>query len=294
MQSTVDSPQVIDVTKSKPSLPPKPRLAPKPFSTQKNTIRSINAPQAVNVSSKDKAGNPVDKTPPKPLTKLSTKPPQQKSTTVNTKDPKKQIKAETKPVAVQKEVAKTNHKAETQVITNTKPNDVEKSEDKSPATTIQKPEESPDDDSLKTNETFQWGGTRKRLSMELTSKFNSGGVPRPIDRSRSPSVNKGKENANQPKPNMPESSAPESDEAKLVEESSAGGSIKRRISLLFDSASKPEVSVKRVQPELVNETAGVKERIKNWTQESRSVRLLFAVFSLFSVITNVITNVQSN
>ena len=58
------------------------------------------------------------------------------------------------------------------------------------------------------------------------------------------------------------------------EDRTGGRSIKGRITLLFDSSSRPEVATKREEPPDVtqsNDTGGaVKDRIKNWAVETNA------------------------
>ncbi|XP_042259802.1 trichohyalin-like, partial [Thunnus maccoyii] len=188
--------------------------------------------------------------------------------------PKKISKSE----PIQKEdVTQRNHNTSTDVVTNSEQKDEKKKEDETQMPVVQKLEESGGDDSSTTNPKNRWGNSRKRLSMELTSKFESGGLSLPPQPHITISTTTSKDDANQPVPPDPkqglttsEPPSRESDEGKLKEEYSGGGSIKRRISLLFDSSSRPEVVVKKEEPEIINGAGGVKERIKNWRVETGS------------------------
>ncbi|XP_067444033.1 trichohyalin-like [Thunnus thynnus] len=189
--------------------------------------------------------------------------------------PPKQI---SKSEPIQKEdVTQRNHNTSTDVVTNSEQKDEKKKEDETQMPVVQKLEESGGDDSSTTNTKNRWGNSRKRLSMELTSKFESGGLSLPPQPHITISTTTSKDDANQPVPPDPKQSlttseppSRESDEGKLKEEYSGGGSIKRRISLLFDSSSRPEVVVKKEEPEIINGVGGVKERIKNWRVETGS------------------------
>lgn len=185
-------------------------------------------------------------------------------------------KETSKPEPIQKEdVTQTNHNACTDVKTDEQKEE-KKKEDETQAPVIQKLEESGGDDSLTDKPKNRWGSSsRKRLSMELTSKFESGGLSLPPQPTITISTTPSNDDANQPVPSDPEQSLTtsepsnsESKEGGLKEEYSGGGSIKRRISLLFDSSSRPEVIAKRDEPEIINGAGGVKERIKNWTVET--------------------------
>ncbi|KAF7668600.1 hypothetical protein LDENG_00001920 [Lucifuga dentata] len=129
-----------------------------------------------------------------------------------------------------------------------------------------------------TNPTPRWGSTRKRLSMELTSKFEPGVLSLPPQPSTTSSIIRNKDDGTKPVSARLEDSSVttsgplngERDESALKEECSGGGSIKRRISLLFDSSSRPEVATKKEEPETIgqlNGTGGVKQRIKHWAVE---------------------------
>lgn len=296
----------------KPTLAPKPRLTPKPFSLQKNTtFRSINAPKTVTATSKttpQQAGKSKATSVPKPTlptpAQQSTTPDSKPSTvSVLTKDQPKPTK-ESKvsphgedtldssvgksdpapqttplketPKSIQRDdVIQTNHKAPTDIVTNSEQKDGKKKEDE--ISVVQKPEESGSEVSSSPNPTYRRASTRNRLSVELTSKFESGGLSLPPQPNISVSTTSTKEDANKPESSAPEQSLTtsepsnrESDEGGLKEDYDGGGSIKRRISLLFDSSSKPEVPTKREEPEMINGTGGVKARIKNWATETSS------------------------
>ncbi|XP_040889385.1 182 kDa tankyrase-1-binding protein [Toxotes jaculatrix] len=174
------------------------------------------------------------------------------------------------------DVIQTNHKASMDFVTNSEQKDGEKKENATQAFVVQKPEESGSDGSSTVNATCRWGGTRKNLPVELTSKFESGGPSLPPQPTRTESTGSTKD-LNKPASSEPEQiqtttepSNRESDEGGPKEDYSGGGSIKRRISLLFDSPLKPEVGTKKEEPEIVNSTGCVKERIKHWAVETSS------------------------
>lgn len=303
MESSIEVSQPGGISNPKPSLAPKPRLTPKPFSLQKNTtIRSIHAPKTTSKATTQQTGKPEAKGPPKPtVTAPAQKLPQPAATSdskpstlikVPTKDQPKTTKAsgedtpdsgvgksapasqtappkETpKATLIQKEdVIQANHKAPADIVTKPEQKEEKKKED-----VVQNLEESAE------NPARQWGGSRKRLSMELTSKFESAGLSVPPQPTVTTSKTSTKDHTNKPEPSDPEPSKPtpepsnrESDEAAQKEEYTGGGSIKRRISLLFDSSSRPDPITKREEPEVINGTEGVKgvkERIKNWATET--------------------------
>lgn len=132
------------------------------------------------------------------------------------------------------------------------------------------------------NPTACWGVTRKRLPTELTSKFQSSGLSLPLQPGTT-SATSTKDGGNKPLSSDPEcspmTSAPpniERDEGGLnegeMEDRTGGSSIKRRISLLLNSSSHPEVT-KREEPQIISQpisSGGVKERIKNWTADPTS------------------------
>nr|XP_046241226.1 histone-lysine N-methyltransferase, H3 lysine-79 specific-like [Scatophagus argus] len=313
MESSAEASQTAGISKPKPSLGPKPRLAPKPFSLQKNTtIRSIHAPKTVTATSKttttQQSGKseatglpkPTLPTPAEPPTVSNSKPSSvsvltrdQPETTneidasqhgEDTTDSKKSDPApQTAPpkempksVLIQNDdIVQTNHKASTHVVTDSEHKDGKKKEDDT--SVVQKLEESDNDVSSATDQTYRLSSTRKRLSVELTSKFESGGLPLPPQASNTISTTSTKDDANKPVSSDPEQSQTTSepsnrasDEGGENEDYSGGGSIKRRISLLFDSSSRTDVPAKREEPEIINVTGGVKARIKNWATETSS------------------------
>lgn len=152
--------------------------------------------------------------------------------------------------------------------------DENKKEEKSPAV-LRTPEEPGSDVSSSPNPTFKKGGARNRLSMELTSMFEGGSIPlppQPLGRSSATSSRneKNKVEPSHPEPSQatPEPSAQrDGDNGGLGEDGVTGGSIKRRISLLFDVSSRPEVVARREEPDVLNSSGGVKARIKNWSAE---------------------------
>ncbi|XP_042357656.1 182 kDa tankyrase-1-binding protein isoform X2 [Plectropomus leopardus] len=179
---------------------------------------------------------------------------------------------------VQKDdVIQANHRASTDIVT--KPQDKgEKKNDENHTPVIQNVEEPRSDVSSTHGQESRWGGSRKRLSMELTSKFESAGLSLPSQPTVNTSTTTTKNDANKPRPSDPEPSQTaaeppdrETDEGTVKEDYTGGSSIKRRISLLFDSSSRPEAMTKREEPEIINGTEGVKgvkERIKNWVTET--------------------------
>lgn len=174
------------------------------------------------------------------------------------------------------DVTQANHKASADVV-NSAETDGKKKEDEAQASVIQSLEEAASDVSSVDSLANRWGGSRKRLSMKLTSRFESPGLPLAPQPTATISTTGNTEDANKPEPSDPEPSLTtseppnrEGDEGAPKEEYSGGGSIKRRISLLFDSSSRPEAATTRDEPEVVNGTEGVKgvkERIKKWAAE---------------------------
>lgn len=348
MESSVEASQTGGITKPKPALATKPRLTPKPFSPQKNTtIRSIQAPKTVTVTSKTtaqqsgKSDAPVVPRPtfPAPVQKPTTSDSKPGSVSALTKDqPKitKESKASShgeeildpsagkpessveklessvgeaksagepessagEPVfcvetsdpaqqttspkkTAESELIKkendipTNHKASTGSVPNSEQKDGKKKEDETQTSVARKPEELVSDVSSTANPIHRRDSTRKRLSAELTSKFESGGLSLPPQPNITISKTSAKDDANKAEPSVPEQNQATpnstSDEGGLPEDYGGGGSIKRRISRLFDSSSRPEVTTKKEEPELINGTGGVKARIKNWATEINSV-----------------------
>lgn len=166
-------------------------------------------------------------------------------------------------------------------VVNTPQIDGKKTEDEAQTSAVQNIPDSGSNASSADNAENRWGGSRKRLSVKLTSKFESVGVSLPPQPTIPATSTKGDAN----KPEAPEPEAPEPepgrttpkpsdreiDEGAPKEEYSGGGSIKRRISRLFDSSSRPEPMTKRDEPEAVNNVGGVKgvkERMKIWAAET--------------------------
>ncbi|CAL8337931.1 unnamed protein product [Lota lota] len=125
------------------------------------------------------------------------------------------------------------------------------------------------------------GLTRNRLSMELTQKFESGGQPlpsQPPQTTRSKYIVKLPTSAVEPEKINPTVTQPSSEKDAEVlkveaeEDRTGGRSLKRRISLLFDSSSRPEVATKKEEPQVVTQSNGaggaVKDRIKNWAMDT--------------------------
>ncbi|CAB1455409.1 unnamed protein product [Pleuronectes platessa] len=307
-----------------PKLSPisKPRLAPKPFSLQKNTsIRSIHAPKTVTTTAVKSTTNQTGKSEAADVSKLTPiahaqKPPQQttasgsklRSVNENTKiipkttkeskasprdedtpdssvAPRKSYPAsqnvppKEKPTSepLQKDdVLQTNHNVSTDLVTNSEQKDEKKREEETQPSVVQKPEELESGASSSTNTVNRWGGPRRSLSTKLTSRFQSGGAPLPPQPKITISTSDSKDDSNKPASSDPElnqttePSSRESDEGGLKEDYSGGGSIKRRISLLFDSSQRPEVMTKKEEPDIPNCTGGVKQRIKHWVAEKNS------------------------
>ncbi|XP_030585947.1 182 kDa tankyrase-1-binding protein [Archocentrus centrarchus] len=312
MESSVEVPK----SNPKPGLAPKPALVPKPFSLQRNTaIRSIHAPKTSPPKTQKSEGTGVSKPtlttvaqkPSQPTATSNSKPgsqsvvtksqpkpteageagPQKEETlskdssvlksASQTSPPKETAKTE----PVQKnDVVQTNHSAPGEpelVAVNSEQKDGKKKEEETQASAVQMLEHSGSNGSPSTDETFHWGGARKRLSTKLTSKFESGGPilpPQPITAITTANTksdsNKAVSSAPEQKQAVPEPSNRESDESLLKEDYSGRNSIKRRISQLFDSRSRPEVMPKREEPEILDGIGGVKERIKNWAAETSS------------------------
>lgn len=311
MESSIEASQTVGISKPKPALGPKPRLAPKPFSLQKDTtIRSIHAPKMVTATSKtvtqqsgkseatavpgptspNPAWQPTSSEPnPSFISALTKDQPKTSEETkeslhgedtldssVGKSDPASQMapaKEKPKSIPLQKDdIIQTNHKASTDIVTKSEQKDEKKKKDETPTSFVQKLE----DVSSTANPTHSHGSTSNRLSMELTSKFESGGLSLPPQPSITISTITTTDDAKKPESSnreqnqtTSETSNGASDEG-LNEDYIGGGSIKRRITLLLDSSSRPEVKTRREEPEMINGTGGVKQRIKNWTMETSS------------------------
>ncbi|GLD69971.1 trichohyalin-like protein [Lates japonicus] len=255
---------------------PKATVTAKAQKPPQPTTTPASKPSSVSAHTKDK---------PKTTKESKTSPHQEatldSSVAPGESDPASQtapLKETPKSEPLQKDdVIQTNHTTPTDFVTDPEQKDGKKKEDEAPTSVVQKPEESGSNDSSVANPAYRWGSTRKSLSTELTSKFESGGVPQPPQPTISVSRSNTKEDSNKPVASDPERiqtatepSNRESDEGGLKEDYSGGGSIKRRISLLFDSSSRPEVMTKREEPEIINSVGGVKERIKHWAAETSS------------------------
>lgn len=293
MESSVEASQTTGVSNSKPALAPKPRLAPKPFSLQTNTtIRSIHAPKSATElphSGKAEAATvpkpALPAAPLKPSTSVSATTKESNQTYSPTKEttsqpgqdasnrksngvPQTTLAKESVPL--KKDDAKENNqKTPADIATKLEQRDEKKKDDTS-AHDTEKLEESGSDVA---NPAHRWGSTRKRLSMELTSRFESGGGPPPAPSNITKHTSSTKHDVikaesmkpeqNQTTPELPDR---EAEDGSPKEDYVGGGSIKRRISQLFES--RPEVAVKREEPEMINGSGGVKAKIKNWAMET--------------------------
>lgn len=293
MEGSVQPSQTAGESNPKPALGPKPRLAPKPFSLQRNTtIRSIHAPKSIADASKTATPQGVkseDATVPKPAVSAAPLKPTTsvRAPTKEQGEPTKASKAgqagrdasdgksdrvpqttqaEEKPKAAPLERdsgIENNPKTSADPATKLERKD-EKKKDGTSSAESQRFDESGSDVANLAN---RWGSTRKRLSMEITSRFESGGgpPPAPSNIAKHDIIRAEYTNPEQDQTTS-EVSEREGDESGLREDYVGGGSIKRRISLLFDS--RPEVTVKREEPEMINGTGGVKARIKTWAMET--------------------------
>lgn len=300
MEGSVQPSQTAGVSNPKPALGPKPRLAPKPFSLQTNTtIRSIHAPKSIVDASKTAAPQGVkseDATVPKPAAPA---PPLKPTTSVRapTKEQGEPTKAgqagrdasdgkadrvppttpaveKPKTAPLERDTAiENNQKTSADAATKLERED-ENKKDGISSTESQMFDESGSDVG---NPAHRWGSTRKRLSMEITSRFEQGGGPPPAPSNTGKQATSAKHDiiraeCTNPEQNQTTSELPEREgeeretEGGPKEDYVGGGSIKRRISLLFDS--RPEVTVKREEPEMINGTGGVKARIKNWAMDT--------------------------
>lgn len=297
MECSVEASQIAGMSKPKPALGPKPRLAPKPFSLQSNTaIRSIHAPKSVAATTKATAP-PAPSPAPRPNATVPKSrpvgaPTKDKTTTATAvktspqggdatdsvagkchSAPKVNQTAE-KPKSAElpkSEPVQANGKAFTDTSIKSEVKDEKKKEDKSP-TIPPKPQEPESEVSSSPNPTYKKGGGRNRLSMELTSMFEGSSVPLPPQpASRSSTTTSQKERIKvEPEPSqatLEPSTQRDGDKGALGEDGFTGGSIKRRISLLFDASSRPEVVPRKGEPDIVNFSGGVKARIKNWSAE---------------------------
>lgn len=289
MESSIKASQTAGVSKPKPALATKPRLAPKPFSLQTNaTIRSIHAPKSPTHRGKAEAGTvpkpaPVA-APQKPSTSESVTTKEQGKATKETtsqpgqdasdrkSDPVPQTTLAKESAPLEKDNRKENNqKTPADIATKLDQRD-EKKEDETSAHEMEKLEELGSDVA---DPVLRWGSTRKRLSMALTSRFESGGgpPPAPSNITKHPSsikhdVTKAESMSPEENQTTPELPDGEVEDGGATEDYVGGGSIKCRISQLFES--RPEVTIKREEPEMINGSGGVKARIKNWAMETAS------------------------
>lgn len=290
MESSVEASQTTGVSNPKPALAPKPRLAPKPFSLQTNTtIRSIHAPKSATAT--PRSGKAEAATVPKPALPAA---PLKPSTSVSatTKEQDKPTKETTSQPGQDAGDSKSDRVPQTTLAKESAPlkkDDSKENNQKTPADLAtkleqrdeKKKDETSADDVEKLEESgsdvpaHRWGSTRKRLSMELTSRFESGGGPPPALSNITKHTTSTKHDvitaeSMNPEQNQttPELTDREVEEGSPKEDYVGGGSIKRRISQLFES--RPEVTVKREEPEMINGSGGVKARIKNWAMETVS------------------------
>lgn len=183
-------------------------------------------------------------------------------------------KEEPKSESLQKNaVIQTNYETPTDAVASSEQKDGEEKEIDHAIYVSQKTEESSSDTSLTNNSLCLRGSMRKRLPKELTSKFESGGVPLPPQHLKAISKPIIKDDSDKPESSdtpqnqaTPEPPINESDTD--VDNFTGGNSIKKRISLLFDSVTKPELTTKREEPEITNRIGGVKEQIKSWVAET--------------------------
>ncbi|XP_027858566.1 titin homolog, partial [Xiphophorus couchianus] len=182
-------------------------------------------------------------------------------------------KEEPKSEPAQKDTIQTNHKPPTIAVASSEQKDGEEKQSDTPVSVSQNMEESSSNGSSTNDSFYQRGSVRKRLPKTLTSKFESGGIPLPRQSFRAIPKPITKDETNKPESSdtqhvhaTPEPAIKESDTDPV--DFTSGNSIKKRISLLFDSVSKTEVRTKRDEPEITNGIGGVKEQIKNWASET--------------------------
>lgn len=286
MESSPEASRTGGPSNRKPVLAPKPRLTPKPFSLQKSSaIRSISTPKKAAVPSKTTTqqtdGSEATSVPGPAGTPPAQKDPRQ-STASDSKPRPGRVLAKDLPKAtrgsphgedtldsgvappsetVQRDdVIQADRKASTGFV-NSAQRDGKKKEDETRPSVVQNLTEPGPDLSPADKPASRWGGSRKRLSAKLTSRFESAGLSPPPRPTATVSTTGGIDGADRPESSDPEPSRTEPP----VTEYHGGGSIRRRISLLLDSSSRPEPTSKRDEPDAVNgPVKGVKERIQTW------------------------------
>ncbi|XP_047203701.1 trichohyalin-like isoform X2 [Girardinichthys multiradiatus] len=240
--------------------------------------KKLPQPTSASAPKTQPAGVPPKSQP--EATKASEAPPENKSglgsemvapdPTTKTTPPIEELKSE----SVQKDsVIQTNHKTSSEAVASSEQKDGEEKQSETPVPVTQMTEESSSNSFSANSSVYKCGSTRKRLPKELTSKFESGGVPLPPQPSKATSKPITKDDSDKPEysdtqqsPATPEPPIRESDAPNEV--FTRGNSIKKRISRLFDSVSQPDVPTKREDPEILNGIGGVKEQIKNWAAET--------------------------
>lgn len=294
MEGSVQPSQTAGVSNPKPALGPKPRLAPKPFSLQTNTtIRSIHAPKSIVDASKTATPQGENATVPKAAVPA---PPLKPTTSVRapTKEQGEPTKATEAGQAGRDASDGKSDRVPQATLAVEKPkaaplerdNAIENNQKTSAdaATKLEREDENKKDGTSSTemfdesgsevgSPAHRWGSTRKRLSMEITSRFEQGGGPPPAPSNIGKQATGAKHDIIRAECTNPEQQQTtsmlaerEAEESGPKEDYVGGGSIKRRISQLFDS--RPEVTVKREEPEMINGTGGVKARIKNWAMDT--------------------------
>lgn len=284
MASSAEASQSTGVSNPKPAMAPKPRLAPKPFSLQTNTtIRSIHAPQTATAtphSGEPEAAAVSEPALPAAPLNLST------SAGGSTTEQGEPSKATASRPGQDASDRKSHPLPESTLAKESAPpekDDTKQRDQKTPAdaSTLEQRgdqgkegasahdmDKREDSGSDAASPVHRWGSTRKRLSTELTSRFECGGPPpapsnvtkhatgAKRDAIKAESVNP------EQKRTTPELPDREAGDGGPKEDYVGGGSIKRRISQLFES--RPEITGRREELELINGSGGIKARIKNW------------------------------
>ncbi|CDQ63266.1 unnamed protein product [Oncorhynchus mykiss] len=306
----------------KPELGPKPCLIPKPFSLQRNTtFRSILAPKTLTMTPQPSQTTPTTSSKPEPCQpiKSTTIPeltnalkvpsaitPQTESTHITEQNQTALSKSLTIPKS-EPPASTTSDPTGTSEVNQVSLSELDEHgpSDTGHSATGTEPVPSVTSTPLQTqsentvseptpavvrrhagkDQAAHLGGGRKRLSMELTSRFESAGLSLPSqppanqEREQEEKVTDSPRSPSEPECRLKHSTPlkEERDGEGVKEEGEKkGNSIQRRISLLLDSSSRLEAltnreEVPRPMKQAVS-SGGVKQRIKDWAADTPPVQ----------------------
>lgn len=288
-----DSASALPGDAEKPALGPKPHLIPKPFSLQRNaTVRPIRAPktnfnrQLNRAASSETLLNTAD-------TRAGGLETSDSNGAVNGSDrsaapkpvplsPKPDLQAKPKP-ELTKSPDITDPNSKPDVTTEDIKNVQHRSRAKSLGSQDQKSQGEADDTEADVKVPSRFWPARNRLSMHLTSKFESPSQPeQEVNTAKSKTEKEGPPRSpsavSEPKPSKPPVEKEEEGDEDL-----GGGSIKRRISLLFDrsagSQRRDTFTKKDITPAEIS--IDIKQRIQNLSLPSTGAPKRFACILSF-------------